>query len=50
MLKDRNFNRVSKIRDVKYREDVNIFEIDILGDHYILDCDCEKIYNIWIYL
>ena len=46
MLKDRNFNRVSKIRDVKYREDVNIFEIDILGDHYILDCDSEKIYNI----
>ena len=36
MLKDRNFNRVSKIRDVKYREDVNIFEIDILGDHNIL--------------
>ena len=46
MLKDRNFNRVSKIRDVKHREDVNIFEIDILGDHYILECDSEKIYNI----
>ena len=45
-LKKRSFERVSKIRDIKYRGDVNIFEIDILGDHYILDCDSETIYNI----
>lgn len=44
-LKKRNLKYVSKIRDVKYREDINIFEIEILKENYVLDCDKETIYN-----